>query len=112
MTVYTVIIKARIHLYSTSKGGREGYIASGYRPNFLFGDNINCDGSILFEKKEIQPGEKAYVTVRLFSPEPIVVPDVHAAFVFREGTKIVGNGAVVVNYARKKQVIPKQELVV
>ena len=41
MKFYEITIKAFIHLRSTENGGRKGYILSGYRPNFLFEENIN-----------------------------------------------------------------------
>lgn len=101
--MYEVIIEAYIHLNSTKNGGREGFIASGYRPNFLFAENINCDGSILFDKSAIFPGENANVTIQLFSLKPIETPYIYAAFEFREGGKVIGNGSVTKNFSGKSK---------
>jgi translation elongation factor EF-Tu-like GTPase len=96
-------IKAKAYLLGTNEGGRDGYIVSGYRPNFVFKDLMNkyslfnIDGEIYFNSvdSKIYPGTTFICDIYLRDTDNIdLLIDDDKKFLFREGLKKVGEGEI------------------
>ena len=73
-----IVVKAKLKLKSTKDGGRQGGIASGYRPNHVFeykddgSFSMSWIGDIQFDDSEwILPSEERIVTVRFLEREEV-----------------------------------------
>ncbi len=90
----TVLI-AKIQLVPTNKGGRRGWIATGYRPPFKFVDTYR-DGEVrLLDVEKLYPGEAAIVEIFFLDGIGEDVDfDPGVEFLITEGAHIVGSGAI------------------
>ena len=88
-------IEAEITYLSTANGGRQGYVASGYRGQFHY-DGHDWDAPQYFvESDRVEPGES--VTARLYFLTPqahVGKVKVGTVFLVREGLKTVGYGRI------------------
>jgi translation elongation factor EF-Tu-like GTPase len=89
-------LSAHIYLRASDEGGRQGYVASGYRPLLRFGD-LYTDGAIsLIDRERALPGESLDVHIDL--PQPEYVAEhvrIGARFAISEGTHEVGEGTII-----------------
>lgn len=88
--------KADLYLKPTERGGRKGYIASGYRPDHVFEyttDNKwdkSYVGAIVFIGDYINPGEKRNVLIRFLNPEVREKVKIGTRWWIHEGKRVVG----------------------
>jgi elongation factor Tu len=73
-----------IYIKTKDEGGRSNPISSGFRPQIYF-ETTDITGELTFEG-EINPGDKATVTIELVTPMPIKEGD---EFIIREGGRNV-----------------------
>ena len=97
-----IIVKAKIKMKTTEKGGRQFGFKSGYRPNHVFEmpDDLRTlntyIGDIQFDDQElIQPGETKVVTVRFLNvPEVEKYIKVGQKWFINEGARTLGTGEI------------------
>lgn len=97
-----IIVKAKITMKATEKGGRQSGFKSGYRPNHVFeipDDLRNLKtyiGDIQFDDQElIQPGETRIVIVRFLKiPQVEKYITVGRKWFINEAAKTVGFGEI------------------
>jgi elongation factor Tu len=85
--------KARIDLLETSKGGRSGGVAAGFRPMFMI-RSTGFSGVVkaIAGKTVLQPGEKSgEIEIEL---EIAVALEKGTNFSIRDGSRIIGSGTV------------------
>jgi len=87
--------QATIHLKSTSDGGRNGPIATGYRPSIWSRPSENnSDGYFtLLDTQEILPGGVGSVEILLLHPHLLNI-EVGSVIQIKEGLKQIGSGVV------------------
>jgi len=98
-----ILVRAKIHLFSTENSGKETAITSGYRPNHAFQKPERPNqlksyiGEIRFDKPDfILPGESAEVNVAFLNIDEIkkYIKPGQKWFIY-EGTKFFGEGEIV-----------------
>jgi translation elongation factor EF-Tu-like GTPase len=89
-------ITAEFRLLTSTEGGRQTAIVSGYRPSLYLGE-LQTDGAIrLLDRDEQAPGETANVLITLLHPERWgQLLKANAEFEAKEGLKTVGYGKVI-----------------
>jgi translation elongation factor EF-Tu-like GTPase len=87
-------VEVEVTLIPTAQGGRNSWVASGYRPQFRYAGQ-DWDAEFTFEVSRVQPGETAKAVVRFLSPEAHrgVLAE-GTTFELREGVRVVGHGTV------------------
>lgn len=78
------------------EGGRQGYVASGYRPLLRFGDRHREGAISLIDRELALPGESLDVHIDLPKPEHVAEHvRIGTRFAISEGTHEVGEGKIV-----------------
>jgi len=88
-------IEAEIAYLSTANGGREGYVASGYRGQFHYNGQDWDAPQFFVDRERVEPGESVVARLWFASPQAHVgnvVPG--TVFLIREGLKTVAYGKV------------------
>ena len=100
----TFQIKAQISLLK--ENGREGYISTGYRPAFDFGEKSLTSGAIfLLNTEKLDPREKDTVFIHFISHKLLGDIKEGTNFSFFEGKNKIGEGTVlnVIGYREHRQ---------
>ena len=88
-------VETEITYLSTENGGREGYVASGYRGQFHYGGQDWDAPQYFVNSERVEPGETVTARLRFLSPQAHIGRlEVGTVFLIREGHKTVGYGKV------------------
>ncbi|CAN7664499.1 hypothetical protein LJR225_005314 [Phenylobacterium sp. LjRoot225] len=75
--------------------GRENPFYDGYRPSFIFAGgkaDVMCTVNLLGAQDKVEPGQTAEVVLQCI--KPVSVKRAKPTFVFKEGGRRVGEGAI------------------
>lgn len=92
-------IKVSLHFIGTAEGGRKTPVKSGYRTQFHFIEDNDCNDytiTLQFDGKEcVSPGDNAIARGVFLCKEPLKLIEATMPFELHEGQKVIATGNVI-----------------